>query len=91
VFDILFGQGISRSGELLDLAVDSKIVDQSGSWFAFGAEKLGQGKEKVRALLDESTDLRNSIEQKVVAHLGMHPREFAPTREDMDEGALEEE
>jgi len=84
VFDILYGQGISRSGELLDLAVEAKIVDQSGSWFAFGSEKLGQGKEKVRALLDENLDLRDSIEQKVIAHLGMHPREFAPTREDMD-------
>ncbi|MDR0466195.1 MAG: DNA recombination/repair protein RecA, partial [Deltaproteobacteria bacterium] len=90
VFDILYGQGISRSGELLDLAVDAKIVDQSGSWFAFGSEKLGQGKEKVRALLDENLDLRNSIEHKVVEHLGMHPREFAPAPDDTDEEAFEE-
>jgi recombination protein RecA len=91
VFDILYGPGISRSGELLDLAVDAKIVEQSGSWFAFGPEKLGQGREKVRALLDETPELREGIEQKVIAHLGMHPREFAPTQDDMDEGVFEGE
>ncbi len=86
VFDILYGQGISRSGEVLDLAVDAKIVEQSGSWFAFGAEKLGQGKEKVRALLDENIDLRNAIERRVVEHLGMNPREFLPSDEDLADG-----
>ena len=91
VFDILYGQGISRSGEVLDLAVEAKIVEQSGSWFAFGAEKLGQGRERVRALLDENPDLRESIEHKVIEHLGMNPREFAPALEDMDEGGFEEE
>jgi recombination protein RecA len=90
VFDILYGQGISRSGEVLDLAVEAKIVDQSGSWFSFGAEKLGQGRERVRALLDENPDLRVSIEHKVIEHLGMNPREFVPAPEETDEGAFEE-
>ena len=85
-FDILYGQGISRSGELLDLGIEGKIIEQSGSWFAFGAEKLGQGREKVRALLDEDADLRNAVEAKVVEFLGLHPKEFRPTAEDMDEG-----
>ncbi len=85
-FDILYGQGISRSGELLDLGIEAKIIEQSGSWFAFGAEKLGQGREKVRALLDEDADLRNAVEAKVVEFLGLHPKEFKPTPEDMDEG-----
>lgn len=89
-FDILYGQGISRSGELLDIGIDAKIIDQSGSWFAFGAEKLGQGREKVRAMLDEDETLRKAIEAKVVEHLGMHPNEFVPTPEDVDEGAPEE-
>ena len=86
IFDILYGQGISRSGELLDLGIEAKIIDQSGSWFAFGSEKLGQGREKVRALLDENIDLRNQIEAKVVEFLGLHPKEFTPTVEDQDEG-----
>ena len=89
-FDILYGQGISRSGELLDIGIDAKIIDQSGSWFAFGSEKLGQGREKVRAMLDEDETLRKAIEAKVVEHLGMHPNEFVPTPEDVDEGAPEE-
>ena len=85
LFDIIYGLGISRSGELLDLAVEAKIVEQSGSWFAFGAEKLGQGKEKVRALLDENLELRNAIEHRVTEHLGMNPREFVPSDEDLDD------
>ncbi|MDE7371972.1 MAG: DNA recombination/repair protein RecA, partial [Desulfovibrio sp.] len=85
-FDILYGQGISRSGELLDLGIEAKIIEQSGSWFAFGAEKLGQGREKVRALLDEDADLRSAVEAKVVEFLGLNPKEFKPTAEEMDEG-----
>ena len=85
VFDILYGQGISRAGELIDLGLDAKIIEQSGSWFAFGSEKLGQGREKVRALLEEDADLRRRIETKVIEFLGMHPNEFAPTPEDLEE------
>ena len=90
-FDILFGQGISRSGELLDLGIEAKIIEQSGSWFAFESEKLGQGREKVRALLDEDTDLRSKIESKIRDFLGMHPNEFTPSDEDMDEGSLSDD
>ena len=85
VFDILYGQGISRAGELIDLGLDAKIIEQSGSWFAFGSEKLGQGREKVRALLDEDADLRRRIETKVIEFLGMHPHDFVPTPEDLEE------
>ena len=79
-FDILYGQGISRSGELIDLGLEAKIIEQSGSWFAFGSEKLGQGREKVRALLDEDPELRRQIEAKVTEFLGMHPQEFTPAK-----------
>ncbi len=72
---------------MLDLGIEAKIVDQSGSWFAFGSEKLGQGREKVRALLDENPDLRNQIEAKVIDFLGMHPKEFTPSPEDLDADA----
>ncbi len=86
LFDIIFGQGISRAGELLDIGIEAGIIEQSGSWFAFGDEKLGQGREKVRALLDENLELRNAVEEKIKEYLGMHPREFTPTAEEMDEG-----
>ena len=68
--DILYGQGVSRMGELIDMGVEHGIVDKSGSWFAFGSEKLGQGKENVRALLQENPELANAIEEKLMTHLG---------------------
>lgn len=86
VFDILFGKGISRAGELIDYGVQGKIIEQSGAWFSFGSEKLGQGREKVRTLLEENTELREAIEAKVKEYLGMHPQEFIPTQEDLAEG-----
>ena len=85
-FDILFGKGISRVGELIDYGVEGKIIEQSGAWFAFGSEKLGQGREKVRALLEENEELRLAIEARVKEFLGMHPHEFIPTSEERDEG-----
>ncbi len=89
-FDIIWGTGISRSGEILDIACDAGIVDKSGSWFAYGAEKLGQGKENVRALLEQNDDLRNEIEQQVINHLGMNPQAFTPSAEDIEESLDEE-
>lgn len=86
-FDIIWGTGISRSGEVIDLAVEAKIIDKSGAWYAYGSEKLGQGKEKVRQLLDENAELREEIEAKLIEHLGMNPRAFVPTPDDLEEGA----
>ena len=60
-----------RSGEILDMAVEAGIVDKSGSWFAYGNEKLGQGRERVCALLDQNLLLRDEIEAKVKEHLGL--------------------
>ncbi|MDE5832153.1 MAG: recombinase RecA [Desulfovibrio sp.] len=87
IFDIIFGEGISRAGELLDIALKAGIIEQSGSWFAFGDEKLGQGREKIRALINENVELRNAIEEKVKEYLGLHPQEFTPAEDEMDEGA----
>jgi len=84
-FDIIWGTGISRSGELIDLGIEAKVIDKSGSWFAFGSERLGQGKENVRALLDDSPELRQTIEQQVMEHLGMIPNAFEPSAEDLEE------
>ena len=69
--DILYGTGMSREGELLDLGVDHGIVDKSGAWYAFGSERLGQGKENVRQFLAETPELRQQIEDKLLIHLGM--------------------
>jgi len=76
-FDIVYGEGISREGDLLDLAVDRKIVEKSGAWFAYGGERLGQGRENVKAFLKEHPDILASIDEKVRRDLGM-TREAEP-------------
>ncbi len=65
VVDIMYGEGVSREGEVIDLAVEAGIVDKTGAWYAYNGEKLGQGKENVKLLLKENVELRNEIEQKV--------------------------
>lgn len=90
VFDILYGQGISRSGELLDLGIEAGIIEQSGSWFAFGSEKLGQGREKIRVMLDENEVLRTDVEARIKEYLGLHPKNFTPSPEDFNENGDED-
>lgn len=85
-FDIIFGTGISRSAEIIDLGVAAGIIDKSGAWFAYGSEKLGQGRDNVRTMLDENEALRSEIEAKVIEHLGMNSDVFANmTEDDFDE------
>jgi recombination protein RecA len=69
-FDVMYGEGISREGDLIDLAVEHKIIEKSGAWFAFGGERLGQGRENVKNFLKEHTDLRQTIEDRVRRELG---------------------
>lgn len=85
VFDILYGTGISRTGEILDLGVEAGIVEKSGSWLSYGKERLGQGKENARVLLEENTELRLEIENKVIEHLGMNPEAFTGVEEESGE------
>jgi len=66
-FDIIFGEGISRTGEIIDLGVDHNIIKKSGSWFSYGETKLGQGREAVRALLLDNPELSDELEAKIVA------------------------
>ena len=63
--DIMYGEGVSREGEVLDLAVDAGVVDKSGAWYSYNGERLGQGKEAVKLMLKENTKLRDEIELKV--------------------------
>ncbi len=74
-FDIMYGEGISREGDLVDLAVTKNIVEKSGSWFSYSGERLGQGRENVKNLLKENTDLRDRIEKDVKVALGLIPAE----------------
>lgn len=70
-FDILYGQGISREGGLLDLGVENGIVRKSGAWFTYGADQLGQGKENARNFLKDNPALADEIEEKILAALGV--------------------
>ena len=70
-FDILFGEGISREGDLLDLGTVHKVVDKSGSWYSYGELRLGQGRENARLFLKDNTDLTSEIDRKVRVALGL--------------------
>jgi recombination protein RecA len=70
-FDVMYGEGISREGDLLDLAVDRKIVEKSGTWFAFGGDRLGQGRENVKQFLKDNPAIFKTIEERVRRELGM--------------------
>ena len=70
-FDILYGEGISREGEIIDLGVAQKVVDKSGAWYAYQGEKIGQGRENSREFLRENPQLAHEIENKIRAALGV--------------------
>ncbi len=70
-FDILYGEGISREGEIVDMGVAAKIVDKSGAWYAYNGEKIGQGKDNAREFLRENPDLAYEIENKIRESLGI--------------------
>jgi recombination protein RecA len=76
-FDLMYGEGISREGDLLDLAVDQKIIEKSGTWFSYDGERLGQGREKVKLFLKEHPDTLQAIDQKVRRELGLIREETA--------------
>ena len=79
-FDILYGEGISKEGDLIDLAVGLNLVEKSGSWFSFGGERIGQGRENARQFLRENVDIRNKIELEVrkSLHLPLPPEHQPP-------------
>lgn len=68
--DIMYGEGVSREGEIIDIASELNILDKSGAWYAYKGEKIGQGKENVKAFLKENVALRKELEQKVREHYG---------------------
>ena len=65
-FDIMYGLGISKVGEIIDLAVDHDIVKKAGSWFSYGDTKLGQGRDAVKQLLQDNPELMDELEQKII-------------------------
>jgi recombination protein RecA len=82
--DILYGHGISREGDLLDLAAEQGVVEKSGSWFSYAGERLGQGRDNARLFLKEHTDLRDRLDTAVRQKLGL--TEAPPARPAASEG-----
>jgi recombination protein RecA len=73
-FDIIFGEGISREGDVLDLAADQGIIEKSGAWYSYKGERLGQGRDNSRTFLKENLDIMTAVENDVRAKLGLKPK-----------------
>ncbi|CAJ0714729.1 Protein RecA [Ralstonia edaphis] len=85
IFDILYGQGVSREGEIIDLGVEAKIVEKSGAWYSYGGERIGQGRDNCREYLRENPDLARDIENKVREALGVTPMGALAVAEEIGE------
>lgn len=92
-FDIMYGKGISKSGVLLDTAVDLDIIEKAGSWYSYGDEKLGQGRENVKTMLEENAELAKLIDEKVreAFNKDLVPAEEAEDEEVKQESILDED
>jgi recombination protein RecA len=64
-FDIMYGEGVSKTGEILDLAVEFEVIKKAGSWFSYGETKLGQGRDAVKVLIKDNPELAEELEQKI--------------------------
>jgi recombination protein RecA len=73
-FDILYGEGISREGEIIDLGAESSIVEKSGAWYSYKGERIGQGKDNAREFLREHPEMALEIENRIREHFGVTPR-----------------
>ncbi|HWN69943.1 MAG TPA: recombinase RecA [Haliangium sp.] len=92
-FDVLYGEGISRVGELIDMGVAANVIDKSGAWLSFGGERIGQGRENAKQFLLEHPDAYQAIEKKILEIHSINPRIAAttPSSEGGDEGGVEED
>jgi recombination protein RecA len=81
-FDIVYGEGISKAGDLLDLAVENNIVDKSGSWYSYQDERIGQGRENAKRFLIDHPEMCNEIENKLRLGFGMQPVELPAAPEE---------
>lgn len=85
--DIMYGEGISKTGELLDMAVENDLVDKSGAWYSYGSERIGQGRENAKKWLKEHPDSMNELMDKVRIANGMEPLNEKSTKETTDDKA----
>ena len=81
-FDIMYGEGISRTGEIIDLGVEAGVVDKSGSWYSYNGERIGQGRENVKSFLSENKDLKETLSNTIRSSLGLNKKEKTHTSND---------
>jgi recombination protein RecA len=84
-FDIIFGEGISREGEVLDLAADNDIIEKSGAWYSYKGDRIGQGRDNARIFLKDNPDIMRQAENEVRVKMGIKPREKAEVKEEAEE------
>src|SRR5258708_11151362 len=77
-FDIMYGEGISREGDLLDLAVNNNLLEKSGAWYSYKSERIGQGRENARQFLKDNGEIFTKLEAEVRKHLGLVPAGAQP-------------
>ena len=87
-FDILYGEGVSREGDLFDLAVAHNVVEKSGSWYSYKGERIGQGRENARQFMKENADTRATLDLEVRTTLGLNKKEPVPAPAEAPEPAL---
>jgi recombination protein RecA len=80
--DIIFGEGISKEGSLIDVGVDMGILDKSGSWISFGETRIGQGRDAAKTFLKEHADVLAQVEKKIKEKVGLLPMPAAPVEKD---------
>lgn len=90
-FDIMYGEGISKTGEVIDLGVAANLVDKAGSWFSYNGDRIGQGRENVKVFFQENPAIMKDIEQKILANAGLVADTMltGPTSEDTDDDTIE--
>ena len=86
-FDIMYGEGISKVGELIDLGVKAGVVEKSGAWYSHGDERIGQGRENAKQFLRDNPDVAFAIEDRIRASHGL---DFGASEEDSDDSLTEE-
>ena len=90
-FEILYGEGISREGELIELGVQHKLIEKAGAWYSYNGDRIGQGKEKVRQFLKDNPDIAGDIEHKLRDMLLLKPgRDLDLDKESQEAPVLEE-
>ena len=89
LFDIMYGQGISREGGLIDVGVEASLIRKAGAWYTYEGDQLGQGKENARAFLRDNPDLANEIEKRILEKLGIGPQVDQPAEFTADDPAID--